>query len=45
MKKIALYNSNIEETIKNSLEKQNCEVKIIDNVKTLSDFDIVEKTQ
>ena len=41
MKKIALYNSNIEETIKNSLEKQNCEVKIIDNVKTLSDFDIV----
>ena len=38
-KKIALYNSNIEETIKNNFA--NCEITIIKKIKELSGFDIV----
>ena len=39
MKKIALYNSNIEETIRNSFI--DCEIYIIDKVGSFDDFDIV----
>jgi folate-dependent phosphoribosylglycinamide formyltransferase PurN len=39
MKKIALYNSNIEETIKKSLT--DCQITTIEKIKDFNDFDIV----
>lgn len=39
MKKIALYNSNIEETIKKSFN--DCEITTIKDIKDFNDFDIV----
>ena len=40
-KKIALYNSNIEETIKNYFKEQNCTIEKMLEIKNFSDFDIV----
>lgn len=39
MKKIAIYNSNIEETIKKSLT--DCQITTIEKIKDFNDFDIV----